>query len=158
MRKILTFLLFVFIFPLIAQTHASLLSAGGNVASVSASISYSVGQVMYKQTLADDYIVSSGVQLYLASLPSFISKDFEQKAIFRIFPSVTDDFITMEKIDLCKHKYTMHLYNLQGVFLKRKSIESNAYSLSLINYPPGVYFLKIYNDEAQSMVFRIIKR
>lgn len=136
----------------IAQNSVN--AAGGDAVGAGGSLAYSVGQVTYT-TISNPLIsVSQGVQQAYEVSQVSLDESFVQQIL--VYPNPANDLIQISvenSVDLC--------YELSDEFGKvlcvgRFYLQAN--SLSIKEYPPATYFLRIQDDSiGKSTIFKIIK-
>lgn len=151
---ILLLLIFAYINFNVSVAQNSLNSAGGDATGASGSVSFSIGQIAYT-TISNPLIsVSQGVQQAYEVSQVSIDESFVHQIL--IYPNPTNDLIQISvenPVDLC--------YELSDEFGKVLSVgrfHLQANSLSINEYPPATYFLRIQEDSTgKSTIFKIIK-
>lgn len=70
----------------------------------------------------------------------------------QIFPNPANDILNVKWNALFNLKFSVTIFNEFGqVFLEKKSLEGSSQSFDLVDYPNGVYFIKIENEKAVSV-------
>jgi hypothetical protein len=50
------------------------------------------------------------------------------------------------------------LYNVNGIILQDKKVDSSETEISLENFSSSIYFLRVYNSSTVVKVFKIVKK
>jgi hypothetical protein len=84
---------------------------------------------------------------------SIVNNDFINTFIY---PSITDDFfIIASNLD----NFNVSIYNLFGnQIYKEEVMNQNEKKIDLYNYSPGIYIIKLQNNNGQSLITKIIKQ
>ncbi len=80
----------------------------------------------------------------------------EKRTYIEAYPNPTHDFVNV-LINKEFKKSTIEVYNLTGQHLQTKEVKFRSTPISLVNYPAGVYILKI-NTDNQIESIKIIKK
>jgi hypothetical protein len=137
-------------------------SSGGNASGSGGSVSYTVGQVVYKTNSGTSGSVAQGVQQ-----PYEISVETGNQEIKGItlscsaYPNPVTDFIILDVDNAENKKLSYLLYDLNGKMLDSKEIHENKTSVNMGIYVAGTYFMKITELQHTSLqeikIFKIIK-
>lgn len=73
---------------------------------------------------------------------------------FRIFPNPTSDYTTITWGDLLVDE--IECYNISGELITTYTIEKNQQSLTINRFSPGMYTLKIYDENKNSITRKLI--
>ena len=109
------------------------------------------GQVYY--IYWDDHGAKNGFnfQLNLAELPSAIAEPSWAEHI-NIYPNPAADFLLVDYDFTATKNIVMTIHNGMGQFIKREdwaSFQKGKMSISLDNFPTGIYFLNLHADGTQ---------
>ncbi len=138
-----------------AQTK--LISAGGNAASESGSLSYSIGQVFVAQFGNESGEVIEGIQ-YAYSVEEIEEPLGLGELLLNIYPNPVTDKLVLD-IDHEKDvQYDLKLTTLRGDHILQKKIEFSRTELDLGNLTIGTYVLTIYNRQGSVKSFKIVKQ
>lgn len=141
-----------------ANAQRSPVAAGGSVAGSNGSVSYSIGQPVCTTLSNDKGIVSQGVQqVYIDDTGTGINSELIDVA-FSAYPNPTSDLLQLTVPAAGTSDYSYRLYNLKGDFLKAQRLNASKTTISLADYTPGVYLLKIFNKKSLVKSYKIIKK
>jgi hypothetical protein len=142
---------------LFAQSTIS--ATGGNVNGSGGSVSYTVGQILYSSISGTDGTVVQGVQQpYEISVVTSIKniEDINLKCLVYPNPTAEKTKLVFESADF--ENLSFRLFDINGVLLLAKKVESRETEISLENLSSSVYFLKIIKNNQEVRVFKIVKR
>jgi hypothetical protein len=73
-----------------------------------------------------------------------------------LYPNPSNDLINISfgKDQLSK----LELYDLTGKLIFNRNLNTNAYALDIANYPSGIYIVKLFNENNESVNKRVIKK
>lgn len=135
-------------------------ASGGDAYGAGGSSSYTVGQVVYTANITDSGSVAQGVQQ-----PFEISVviGINELEIFLIdcyvFPNPTSNVLVLKILDNKLKNLTYNIYDVNGKLLKNNKIIENETLISLEEYVPTIYFLKVISSENKELkIFKIIKK
>jgi len=154
MRFILTGLFCVFMLFSNAQ---DLISTGGDFfQQQSGSISFTIGEPIIEtvENEDSDITLTQGFQQATPNIMTGI-ETFDD-VLVNIYPNPTTDYINVKQDEAKYLDY--QLYDLNGVMIKNEKLIGLETKVSLADYLPSVYILKIINDNAECKTFQIIKK
>jgi hypothetical protein len=132
-------------------------AAGGDAAGSGGTLSYSVGQLFF-----NSYTDVTG------SLVHGLQQPFEIMVIdginqtvslaCSVYPNPTSDILHLKVDNNTSIGMTYQLYDASGKLLLFKTIENNEASISMQNFVPATYFLKIRDNKKEIKTFKIIKK
>jgi hypothetical protein len=158
-RKYLCVLLFCCFSTLIINGQASIPATGGNATGTGGSVSYTVGQIGYNVISGANGSVNQGVQQpYEISVVTATESAYAFTIECLVYPNPTRGLIKLTINSFDHENLRFRIYDIYGVLLQDKKIESRETEISLESQPPSVYFLKIIQDNLEVKVFKIIKR
>jgi len=133
-------------------SHGNALGSGG-------SLSYSIGQVVYQTYTGTSGSIAEGVQQpYEISVITGIEEANGINLSFSAFPNPTTHYLSLsvDKFEISNLSY--QLYDVQGNLLQNEKISSTQTRVSLSNYIPATYFLKVIRETKDVKTFKIIKK
>ncbi len=158
-RKILCiFSLFGFCIA-IGQGQQTIPATGGNASGSGGSVSYTVGQILYSTISGSNGTVAQGVQQpYEISVVTAIRNTEDISLKCAVYPNPTAGLtkLVFESDDFENLRF--RLYDINGILLQDKKVESRETEISLENFSPSVYFLKVLRNNLEVKVFKIIKK
>jgi hypothetical protein len=141
------------------QGQQTIPAAGGNANSSGGSVSYTVGQILYNTITGSTGTVVQGVQQpYEISVVTAIRNNEDIILKCSLYPNPTEGItkLVLESADFGKLRFK--LFDLNGELLQDKKIESSDMEISLENFSPSVYFLKVFNSNSEVKTFKIVKK
>ena len=157
MKKILL-LIFIFLCVFSMQAQESFLTSGGEASGSGGSISYSIGQTVYKtNTGSNGSIMSVGVQQSyeitdILGLEEAIGINLSVSA----YPNPTANYLTL-KVDEISN-LIFQLYDSNGRFLQNQKISSNETKIDMTRLAPAIYFLKVTKNNKEIKIIKIVKK
>jgi len=156
------FIILLFFELLFGNSHLysqeSLNASGGNASGTGGTVSFSIGQVVFKTFSAKDFSVSQGVQQ-----PYEISVLTESGALPGInlmvsaFPNPATDYLILK---FSEGDYKGHIYMLidkSGKLLREGEITDYDTLISLKGLGSATYFIKVIKDQQERKTFKIVK-
>ena len=141
------------------QAQEALTTSGGNASGTGGTASYSIGQVVYTTNIGTNGTVAQGVQQpYEISVVTAIrnTEDINLKCL--VYPNPTGGItkLVFESPDFENVRF--RLFDINGALLQDKKVESNETEIYVGNLLSSVYFLKVYNNNIEIKVFKIVKK
>jgi len=141
------------------QSHAqeSVLSSGGNAASSSGTVSYSIGQTVYNRSSSAAYSLTQGVQQPFEI--SIVTSEKSQEAIeVNVFPNPSSQSIQLMMQFNESKVITYQLSDVAGKLLETKSVTENISEINLASYASSIFFLKVISAGKELKTFKILKK
>lgn len=141
------------------QGQSTIPATGGTATGSGGIATYTVGQITYKTISETTGSVAQGVQQpYEISVVTAIENTEGITLEYKIYPNPTSGqlILTIKPFEGENFKY--RLYDLNGILLMDKLIESDITEISMENLAPAPYFLVIMNGKMEIKTFRIIKK
>jgi len=152
MRFILTGLLSILMFISNAQ---DLISTGGDFFQMeSGSISFTIGEPIIETLGNEDHILTQGFQQSNRDIATG-NNELEYLSI-NIYPNPTTDFVTVELSEIQELDY--QLFDLNGIILSHGQISQTETTISLNNYIPSIFILKLIDNNQGNRTFQIVKK
>ena len=84
-------------------------------------------------------------------------KELSTNHSFSVYPNPTAGSLKLriENYDIKNLKY--HIYSIHGTFLQSKKVVDNETHISMEKFVPGVYFMKVTDNNKEVKTFKIIK-
>jgi len=141
----------------IVQGQSTIPATGSNATGSGGSVSYTIGQVTYN-TYGTTGTVAQGVQQpYEISVVTGIEKAKDISLEIVVYPNPATDYVKLKVENYETENLLYQLYNINGILLENKKIESNETSIVFRNHIQGTYFLKITDKQKEIKTFKIIK-
>jgi len=153
-------LLFLYSFGLrTAIAQESSIATGGIATGSGGSICYSVGQVFYISQNNTNGNITTGVQqpFEITTITS-VDEGNEINLSFSAYPNPTTDFLILKVDNIEQSTCFYHLFEMNGRLIESKMVESTETSISMGNFVPAIYFLKVTNGNNEVKTFKIIKK
>jgi hypothetical protein len=158
-RKILSIFFLLGFCIAIVQGQETIPATGGNASGGGGSVSYTVGQILCSTISGLNGSVVQGVQQpYEISVVTAIQNTEDINLECLVYPNPTRG---LTKLVFKTHDFEnlrFRLYDINGMLLQDKKVESMETEISLENLSPSVYFLKVYNNNLEVKVFKIVKK
>jgi len=134
-------------------------ATGGNATSIGGSVSYTVGQVTYNTFSGTNGTIAQGVQQpYEISVVTAIRNTEEINLECLVYPNPTSGLVKLVLKSPDYENMRFRLFDINGVILHDKKVESMETEISMENLSSSVYFLKVIKDNLEVKVFKIVKR
>ena len=161
MKHIKCFLCFLLLcgFCLTIKAQSIIPATGGNASGRGGSVSYTVGQITDQTISGTSGIVNQGVQQpYEISVVTAVKNTEEITLKCLVYPNPTKGMtkLVLESPDFENLKF--HLFDINGVLLQDKKVESRETEVSLENLSSSVYLLKVLKNNIEIKVFKIVKK
>jgi len=150
-------LFFSFSFSIYAQE--TIPSTGGDAIGSGGSVSYTVGQIIYISSSGAIASIDQGIQHpYEISIVTGIDDLIGINLICTAYPNPVNDFLTLEVKNFQNENLFYQLYDMNGRILDSKRITNIQSIIPMENFYSATYFLKIFNNQKEVKIFKIIKR
>jgi Secretion system C-terminal sorting domain len=161
MKNIKSFLCLLYLSGLCTAIHAqsTIPATGGNATGTGGSVSYTVGQITYQTISGTNGIVAQGFQQpYEISVVTAVKNTEEINLKCFVYPNPTKGLtiLVLESPDFDNLRF--RLFDLNGLLLQDKRVESRETEISLENLSSSIYFLRVYNSNSEIKVFKIVKK
>ncbi len=141
------------------QAQESVNATGGNASGGGGSASYSVGQVVYTTNTGTSGSVAQGVQQpYEISVVTAIEEAEGINLTVSAYPNPTTDYLTLEVKDFELSTFNFKLFDMSGKLLQNGKITGNQTSITMSNFVPATYFVKVVQGNKEVKTFKIIKQ
>jgi hypothetical protein len=141
------------------QAQKTVPAAGGLATGNNGSISYTVGQVFYSSLTSTTGKVTEGVQQ--AYEISHVNSSHEIQGLtdaISVYPNPTNEIVLLKFEKPMGKNLHYKLHNAHGQILSGKTITNSQTIISLGNYVPAIYFLKIFQNQKEIISFKILKQ
>jgi hypothetical protein len=138
--------------------QTALPATGGNATGSGGTVSYTIGQLNYHSYSDADKSVTQGVQQpYEISVVTATENSEGIILEYKIYPNPAKDFIVLTIKPFNDENFQYRLFDLNGILLLEKKIMNGLTEIAMDNYNPSMYFLRIFKDNLEVKVFKIIK-
>jgi len=143
----------------IVHGQTTIPSAGGNASGSGGSVSFSVGQITIQTISGTTGTVAQGVQQpYEISIVTAIENTEGITLEYKVYPNPARELINLIIRPMDQEKFKYQLFDLNGMLLQDRKVESEETEISLGDLSPSVYFLKISKNSLEVKIFKIIKK
>jgi len=149
----------IFGFGTAIRAQNSIPTTGGNATGSGASVSYSIGQVVYTTNTSITYgSVAQGVQQpFEISVPTTLEEAKGISLEMVIYPNPVTDLLRLKVDNHEVESLRYQLYDINGNVLLSNKVEGKESDISMQNFLPSVYFLKVTDNNKVIKTFKIIK-
>jgi len=77
---------------------------------------------------------------------------------YKVYPNTARELINLIIRPMDQEKFKYQLFDLNGMLLQDRKVESEETEISLGDLSPSVYFLKISKNSLEVKIFKIIKK
>jgi hypothetical protein len=127
-------------------------ASGNDLSNQFGSIAYTIGEVFYIQK-GSQFFLTEGIQNGITINPIISNSSIK----VLVYPNPTSDFINFKVQNLFFNNLSFILYNDIGHELLKGAILNSNTTVSLIQLPSSVYLIKIYRNQTEMAVYKIIK-
>lgn len=158
-RKIPSIFFFFGFCIAIVQGQETIPATGGDAGGSGGSVSYTVGQTFFSSNSGANGTVVQGVQQpYEISVVTAVDILEEINLHCSVYPNPTRGLTKLVFASPDYENLKFRLYDIKGVLLLDKKVESSETEISLENLSSSVYFLKVYRNAMEVKVFKIVKK
>jgi len=140
------------------QAQNSTNSSGGEALGSGGSLSYSVGQVVYRTHSGLGGSIANGVQ---QTYEIFITTGIEYNQIslvqISVYPNPVTNLLKLSIEMERSEELSFQLFDVQGKLLQRKRITDLETQINMSDYVSSIYFIKVYLKDKSIKEFKIIK-
>ena len=141
------------------QAQETIPASGGNASGSGGTVSYSVGQIGATTHTGITGSAAEGVQQpYEISVVTAVENTEGITLEYKVYPNPTRGLINLTIKPLDNENFRFKLYDLNGILLKDRKIESEETEISLESFSYAIYFLKVMKNNQEIKIFKIIKR
>jgi hypothetical protein len=158
-RKILSIFFLLGFCIATVQGQQTIPATGGNASGSGGSVSYTVGQILSSTISGSNGTVVQGVQQpYEISVVTALRNTEDISLKCSVYPNPTAGLtkLVFESPDFENLRF--RLYDINGILLQDKKVESRETEISLENFSSSVYFLKVLKNNLEVKVFKIVKK
>ena len=143
----------------ILQAQSTIPAAGGNGSGAGGSVSYSIGQVVYTTTTGTNGSAAQGgvQQPYEISVVTAIQNTEDIILDCSVYPNPTRGQVKLVIRTICFENLRFQLFDMNGIRIQDKKIESEESEILMDSLIPSTYFLKVLSGNKEIKTFKIIK-
>ena len=141
------------------QAQNSIPATGGNAAGTGGTVSYTIGQLVYTPISGETGMVSQGVQQpYDITVITAIEEASEISLEISVYPNPAVGYVNLKigKYDTYNLRYM--LFDMNGMLFQERKVEGDETLIQLGNLLPGIYFLRVTDNNKEIKTFKIIKK
>jgi len=132
-------------------------SAGGDASGIDGIVSYSIGQVIYTTNEAANGSVVQGVQQPYEITIVGNNEKTQINLEFDIFPNPTNSELSLSIGEYPSENLIYQIFDINGKKLFEEKILSSKTNIDAVKYTPGIYFIKIIENNSDIKTFKLIK-
>jgi len=145
--------------PLYINAQQAIPASGGNATGGGGSASYTVGQIVFASTSGTGGIITQGVQQpYEIFIETGIEAAKSISLECSVFPNPTSEFINLKIEGYKVENLSFQIYDMNGKLLQNKMVEGIITRISMKNFIPATYFLRLIDNNKEIKTFKIIKK
>jgi len=138
--------------------QSAISATGGTATGTGGTVTYTVGQVTYSTFTGTSGSVAQGVQQpWEISTVTAIEKTEGITLEMSVYPNPTGGVLKLTIRDIDDKNLRYRLFDMNGLLLQDKKIDSEETEISLQDYSSTMYFLRIANNKQDIKVFKIVK-
>ena len=136
--------------------QSNIVTGGGNAASSTGSVSYSIGQIDFQYTSSADYSVSEGVQQTYSFDTALSINDIQYDFQLSIWPNPSVDKMNLEFTTNYELPLSLTVTDVKGAVVANRSVTQGQYSFDVNTWAAGTYYINLNDGEAVSIIKPII--
>ncbi|HOF20980.1 MAG TPA: T9SS type A sorting domain-containing protein [Bacteroidales bacterium] len=141
------------------QGQQAVVTSGGIATGTTGSVSYTVGQIAYQTFTGTGGTLQQGVQQpWEVSTPVAVAETEDISLLMNVYPNPTSGAFKLIVGTLENRNLRFRLYDMNGLLLQDKKIDSEETEIFLQDLSSSMYFLKIINNASEIKVFKIVKK
>jgi Secretion system C-terminal sorting domain len=146
-------------FSITLRAQNTIPTTGGNATGSGGSVSYTIGQILYSTLSGTNGSVVQGVQQpFEISIVTTIRNTEGINLECLVYPNPTNGITKLIFKSPDYENMNFRLYDINGVLLLDKKVESMETEISLENLSSSIYFLKVIKSNIEIKLFKIVKR
>ena len=145
-------------FVMTIEAQNTITTTGGNATGTGGTVSYTVGQIANSTLSGTNGFITQGVQQpYEISVVTGIDNTSSITLECIVYPNPTRGLIKLIVETLDHENLKFRLYDINGVLLQDKKVESRETEISMENLSSSIYFLKVIINNKEVKIFKIVK-
>ncbi len=138
--------------------QSAISATGGTATGTGGTVTYTVGQVAFSTFTGTSGSVAQGVQQpWEISTVTAIEKTEGITLEMSVYPNPTGGVLKLTIRDIDDKNLRYRLFDMNGLLLQDKKIDSEETEISLQDYSSTMYFLRIVNNKQDIKIFKIVK-
>lgn len=157
MKYLITTLTIVLLTTFELHAQETLSATGSEATGSGGTVSYSVGQVVYKTNIGTNGNVQQGVQQPYKISIVVGENETSINLEMNVYPNPTTDYLTLKIEDI--GNLTYQLSDMQGRIIESKEVNTNDTNITMEELPSAIYLLKVSDSKSKTVkTFKIIKK
>ena len=139
------------------QAQEVVTSSGGYGTTASAKLTWTIGEPITETAVGTNTMLTQGFNqgdLIITLIRNSEIPDF----ILKVFPNPTNDHLRISAGNSDPENLKYVLIDLGGKVLIEKNLTGKESDISVGNLSPSTYFLKVYQNNKEIKVFKIVKK
>jgi hypothetical protein len=139
-----------------SQTQQVIATSGGNGQNSDISIEWTLGEPVIATLSTGTAVLTQG--FHQPDLEVTVIKSLEGLPYtVEAYPNPTDELLLIQLKNVEASDFQYLLFDMNGKVLEQKKLESAVTAINMLNYPVGVYLLKVIRLDNEIKTFEIIK-
>ena len=134
------------------NAQSNIVAGGGDAASSSGNVSYSIGQIDFQYTSSADYSVSEGVQQTYSFDTALSIDDIQYDFQFSIWPNPSADEMNIEYTTSYELPLSLTVTDVKGAVVANRSVTQGQYSFNVNTWAAGTYYISLSNGETVKII------
>lgn len=131
-------------------------ASGGDASGSSGSLSFTVGQLVYRQYDDSEGSILQGIQQPFEIYVLTRSEGIIAQAI-KVFPNPTSNTLHLKFPGFSFGNHFLSVYDFTGNLLMSEAISASEILIQMSNFPSGAYLLVVYDKQSVVKTFRILR-
>jgi hypothetical protein len=140
-----------------AQSLEVVTSSGDFHKQSSGSLSWTLGEVTVETLIGTNHILTQGFQQNKLTVTA-IDKLQIPGIEFNVYPNPTNSYLFIEVKTEKQRDLNLKLYDLNGKLILQEKFAGSHQTVSMQNYKPANYILRITEDNKEIMTYKIVKQ
>ena len=141
----------------VSYGQQAVVPSGGNAATSSGSVSYSIGQIDYTTNSSSAYSVAAGVQQPFEISVLTVDETILDHQL-SVFPNPTVDALILDIAKLEIDNLSYVVFDTNGKLLSQQKITAQHTTIDFAQLPNSIYFIKVESQGKNLKTFKIIKK
>ena len=136
--------------------QSNIVTGGGNAASSTGSVSYSIGQIDFQYSSTADYSVSEGVQQTYSFDTALSINDIQYDFQLSIWPNPSADEMNIEFTTSYESPLSLTVTDVNGAVVAKRSVTQGQYNFDVNTWASGTYYISLSDGEEVGIIKPII--
>ena len=93
----------------------------------------------------------------IPTLPRILAIQIEETELFKVYPNPTQKTLTIELLEASHKNYEANLTDISGKLFWSEPLKNAVHTISVEKFAAGVYFLRVGNEEKNSVVKVVVE-